>query len=78
MVVAVHLEGVAGKGREEELLYRHLLHLCQLHCHAHGLKTGYSRDVHGDVSHTLSERGWHILSNTMMHMFYFAGDSDLA
>ena len=57
LVVAMHQEGITSERGEEELLHRHLLHMCHLHCHAHGLATGYSRDVHGDVSqcHTLSD-----------------------
>ena len=55
MCAMVHREGVeeeegADEALErEELLYRHLLHRCHLSLHVEGLRTGYSRDVHGEV-----------------------------
>ena len=48
MVVMVHCE--EGKeGTPEDLLHKHLLHLCHLHLHAKGLDTGYCKDIHGEV-----------------------------
>ena len=45
----VHCEG--GECVEsEDTLARHLLHSCHLSLHVKGLPSGYSRDVHGQVT----------------------------
>lgn len=49
MVVMVHREE-GEEGEAEETLYKHLLHLCHVDLQIRGLSTGYSRDVHGEVS----------------------------
>ena len=45
----VHCDG-ADSDEEEQLLRKHLLHICNLSLHVEGLSTGYSKDVHGNVS----------------------------
>lgn len=45
----VHCDGADGD-EEEQLLRKHLLHVCHLSLHVEGLSTGYSKDVHGNVS----------------------------
>ena len=49
LVAMVHSDGDCEGGEEEELR-THLLHLCHLSLLVEGLKTGYSREVHGEVS----------------------------
>lgn len=49
LVVMVHCEQ-GGEKEPEHFLHSHLLHLCHLHLQAKGLATGYSRDIHGQVS----------------------------
>lgn len=48
LVVMTHCEE-DGEEEAEDMLQKHLLHLCHLHLHAQGLKTGYSKDIHGEV-----------------------------
>ena len=45
----VHCEG-ADSDEPEQLLRKYLLHACHLSLHVQGLSTGYSKDVHGNVS----------------------------
>ena len=45
----VHCEA-SDSDEQEQLLRKHLLHTCHLSLHVQGLPTGYSKDVHGDVS----------------------------
>ncbi len=47
MVTLVHCE---EPDSEEEILGRHLVHTSHLTLHTQGLPSGYSRDVHGQVS----------------------------
>lgn len=35
---------------EERLLRDHLSHVCHMHINVTGLQTGFSKDVHGEVS----------------------------
>lgn len=35
---------------EEHLLTDHLSHVCHMHIKVTGLQTGFSKDVHGEVS----------------------------
>ena len=49
LVAMVHCD-VCDSDEEEQLLRRHLLHVCHLSLHVEGLVTGYSKDVHGNVS----------------------------
>ena len=52
MVAMVHCESVEGEdmeGEGEGRLRTHLLHRCDVSLSVKGLKTGYSRDVHGEV-----------------------------
>ncbi len=50
MVAMVHCEVEEAEEVEGEgLLRTHLLHRCDLSLSVEGLKTGYSRDVHGEV-----------------------------
>ena len=55
LVAMVHCEG-SESDEPEQLLWKHLLHVCHLSLHVQGLSTGYSKDVHGNVS-TKRERG---------------------
>lgn len=48
-MLMVHREE-GEEGEPEENLYRHLLHLCHLDLQAKGFTTGYSKEVHGEVS----------------------------
>lgn len=36
---------------DEQLLKAHTLHTCDIHLHVEGLSTGYSQEVHGEVSY---------------------------
>ena len=49
LVAMVHCDGT-DSDEEEQLLRKHLLHICHLSLHVEGLSTGYSKDVHGNVS----------------------------
>ncbi len=49
MVAMVHCESEPAEREGEELLRTHLLHRCDLCLSAEGLKTGYSREVHGEL-----------------------------
>ena len=35
------------------LLKTHTLHICDINLHVEGLSTGYSQDVHGEVSYAV-------------------------
>ena len=41
---------MAVEDNDDHLLYLHLLHKSHLHLKMTGLKTGYSKDVHGEVT----------------------------
>lgn len=49
LVAMVHREAESGEVEEEELLRTHLLHRCDVSLSVEGLKTGYSREVHGEI-----------------------------
>ena len=49
LVAMVHCD-VCDSDEQEQLLRRHLLHTCHLSLHVEGLATGYSKEVHGNVS----------------------------
>ena len=39
---------------EERLLRDHLSHVCHMHINVTGLPTGFSKDIHGEVSKVLN------------------------
>lgn len=49
MVILVHADA-NDEDSDEELLQKMLMYKCDVQLHVTGLKSGYCRDVHGQVS----------------------------
>lgn len=48
-MVMTHCDEDVDEDEDGRLLRDHLSHVCHMHVSATGLKTGYSKDVHGEV-----------------------------
>jgi len=48
-VVMTHYDEDVDEDEDGHLLRDHLAHVCHMHVSATGLKTGHSKDVHGEV-----------------------------
>jgi len=48
-VVMTHCDEDVDEDEDGRLLRDHLAHVCHMHISATGLKTGHSKDVHGEV-----------------------------
>ena len=48
-MVMTHCDEDMDEDEDGRLLRDHLAHVCHMHISATGLKTGHSKDVHGEV-----------------------------
>ena len=60
----VHCDGT-DSDEQEQLLRRHLLHSCHISLHVEGLATGYSKDVHGNVSKGTKLKVYNMYTGTL-------------